>query len=99
MVKTSNTPHSSKSGKCIPHTTQMQTIFHYLQDHVATASMVSNETGIPQKNITRYKRDLELNGMLWETEKKFCEVTGFRAWYITTNPELVPNLTAQLKLL
>ena len=69
---------------------QVQTIFHYLQDHVATASMVSKETGIPQKNITRYKRDLEKADMLWEIEKKACEATGFKAWYLTTDPEKAP---------
>ena len=71
--------------------TQLKTIFQYLQKHIATASMVSASTGIPQKNITRYKRDLELVGKLWEIEKKLCKHTGFKAWYLTTNPNLAPN--------
>lgn len=69
---------------------QVQTIFHYLQDHVATASMVSKATGVPQKNLCRYKRDLELSKMLWEVEKKICKVTGFKAWYLTTDPDKAP---------
>lgn len=67
---------------------QEKTIFNYLQNHIATASMVSDATGIPQKNITRYKRDLEKRGLLFEVEKKLCKKTGFRAWYISTNKNL-----------
>lgn len=47
-------PSKDKAFKC-----QLQTIFHFLQEHIATASMVSATTEIPQKNITRYIRDLE----------------------------------------
>lgn len=70
---------------------QLKTIFQYLQEHIATASMVSAETGVPQKNICRYKRDLEKAGKIWEIEKKECKKTGFKAWYLTTNPELIPD--------
>lgn len=79
------------------HKTQLQTIFLYLQDHVATASMVAAATGVPQKCITRYKRDLERNRMLWEVERKYCKLTGFKAYYLTTDPTKVPN-NPQLKL-
>jgi DNA-binding MarR family transcriptional regulator len=77
--------------------TQLQTIFIYLSDKVETASMISDATGIPQKSICRYKRDLEKRGLLKEIEKKFCKKTKFKAWYITTNPELIP-VTNQLNL-
>ncbi len=70
---------------------QQQTIFQYLQENTATASMLSDATGIPQKNICRYKRDLEKAGRLWEVEKKLCKKTGFKAWYLTTNPEHTPK--------
>lgn len=69
---------------------QLKTIFLYLQENIATASMVSDATGIPQKNITRYKRDLEKAGRLWEIEKKHCKKTGFKAWYLSTKPENAP---------
>jgi hypothetical protein len=68
--------------------TQLKTIFHYLQNHTATASMVSKATGIPQKCICRYKRDLEQSGLLNEVVKKRCKLTGFKAWYLTTNTNL-----------
>jgi hypothetical protein len=69
---------------------QLITIFQYLQKHTATASMVSAATGVPQKNICRYKIDLEKVGRLWEIEKKTCRKTGFKAWYLTTDPEKAP---------
>ena len=75
-----------------------QTIFHYLQNHVATASMVNEATGIKKRNICRCKRDLEKSNMLWELERKSCRQTGFKAWYLTTNPNLVPKNEQQLKL-
>ena len=81
-----------RQGKYNDFNSQLKTIFQYLQNNIATASMVSAATGIPQKNICRYKRDLEKAGRLWETEKKLCKKTGFKAWYLTTNPELFPSI-------
>jgi hypothetical protein len=69
--------------------TQENTIFQYLQNHTATASMVADATGVPQKSICRYKRDLEKHGLLFEVEKKICKISGFRAWYLTTNKDLI----------
>jgi hypothetical protein len=77
---------------------QLKTIFQYLQNNVATASMITKETGIPQKNICRYKRDLEKAGKLWEIEKVKCDVTGFKAWRLTTDPNKVHNYSHQLNL-
>lgn len=75
-----------------------RTVFNYLKQHTATASMVTKATGIPQKSICRYKRYYEKLGLLYEVEKKLCKITGFRAWYITTNTDLFPksNLTKSL---
>ena len=76
---------------------QLKTIFNYLQDNIATNTMVSEATGIPQKNICRYKRDLEKLGLLSEVKKSNCKATNHLAWYITTNTNFFsqPN---QLKL-
>lgn len=90
MESTNNNPLHKRQGKDTDFKSQLKTIFQYLQEHIATASMVSAATGIPQKNITRYKRDLEKAGRLWEIEKKHCKQTGFKAWYLTTNPEQAP---------
>lgn len=76
---------------------QLNIFYQFLQENTATASMISEATGLPQKNICRYKRYLEKKGQLWEIEKNLCKHTGFRAWYLTTNPEKT-SFTRQLKL-
>lgn len=81
-----NNPLHKRQGEDTDYDSQLKTIFEYLHEHIATASMVSAATGIPQKNICRYKRDLEKAGRLWEVEKRLCKQTGFKAWYLTTNP-------------
>jgi hypothetical protein len=92
MAKTSTTPNNSDyQSKDNQFKTELQTIFNYLKENIATASMVSEVTGIKQKNICRYKRDLECNGALKELYKTNCKVTGFKAWYITTNTQLFPK--------
>lgn len=63
----------------------------YLYNHTVTASMLSELTGIKQKNICRYKRDLEKKQLLWEVRKGRCKVTGYQACYLTTNPSKVKD--------
>ena len=90
MRKPSDTPSASLhkgQDKIKPSKPQILTIFEYLKEHVATASMITEATGIPQKNICRYKRDLEKEGRLWEVEKKPCQKTGRKAWHLTTDPQ------------
>ncbi len=77
--------------------TQIKTVYNYLRSHIATASMVAAATGIPQKNICRYKRDLEKAGKLWEVKLAYCEKTGFEAWYLSTDPGKKPE-KSQLQL-
>lgn len=84
-------PNGNGQGKVKQNQNQKKTIFEYLKTHTATASMVTEATGIPQKCICRYKRDLEKQNLLYEVVKKHCNLTGFRAWYLTTNPELFPK--------
>ena len=99
MPKHETSPLRKRQCKGKKHLTQLQAIFQYLLKHIATASMVSAATGIYQKNICRYKRDLEKAGRLWEIEKTVCKKTGFKAWYLTTNPEQAPkHLLTQLNL-
>lgn len=96
MENHKNNPHK-RQGKDNRRATQLKTIFHFLENNDATASMVEAATGVHQKCITRYKRDLEKAGLLWETRKALCKHTGFRAWYLTTNPKKAPS-TNQLNL-
>ena len=98
----SSTPNNAiqhkRQDKFTALKTQLKTIFQFLQEHIATASMVSVATGIPQKNICRFKRDMEKAGQLWEIKKTYCKETGFKAWYLTTNPDNAPSYPNQLKL-
>lgn len=90
--KRMNNPDSSlgeNEGKDKYFKAQTQVFYTYLQEHTATASMVTAATGIPQKNICRFKRKLEKAGRLWQVDKKLCRHTGFKAWYLTTNPDLI----------
>lgn len=68
---------------------QEEIIYAYLYRHCATASMVELATGIPQKNICRYKRKLQKAGLLWEVMKSTCRYTNHEAWYLTTNQTLL----------
>lgn len=64
-------------------------VFHqYLSENIATAAMVSYETCIPEKNLCRYKRQLEKKGLLFKVYRGLCKHTTFKAWYLTTNKEL-----------
>ena len=76
---------------------QLQSFYDCLKEHIMTCTMVSEFTGIPQKNCCRYKRDLEKAGLLWEVKYSRCPVTHFDAWFITCNPRLKPD-DNQLKL-
>ncbi len=78
--------------------TQLKTIFNFLQDNTATASMVSKACNIPQKNICRYKKDLEKKGLLKEVAKRKCRLTGFPAWYLSTNiVHIVPSVLKEIR--
>lgn len=89
---------NKEQGKSKAKYNQLQTIFQYLKVQVATASMVSEATKVPQKNICRYKRDLEKAGLIAEVKKDNCQLTGFKAWYLTTNENLFPKRPIQGKL-
>jgi hypothetical protein len=78
-------------NKGTTHHRQLQVLFNYLKNHTATASMVSEATGIYQKNICRFKRSLQKAGLLWEVKKTSCKVTGFKAHYLTTDPAKAPQ--------
>lgn len=73
------------------HSNQMAIYFNYLKTHIATNSMVTEATGIPQKNLTRYKREFQIAGLLFEVRKGICKQTKHRATYLTTNKNLIPN--------
>ena len=91
MVNHDNSPNNTQ-GQYRYKPTQLETIFFFLQDNIATNTMISKATGIRQNNICRYKRDLELLGLLAEVRKDYCKVTNKLAWFITTNVDEFPKL-------
>ena len=95
-----NTPTlSTCNGKGPNFLSEMQIFFEYLQDNVASCSMVCEATGLRQKNCTRFKRDYEKANLLWELYEKRCDITGRKVAWLTTNSELVPNIfDSQLSL-
>ncbi len=79
------------------HKAQKKRFYNYLNKHVVSCTMASKALRIEQKCLTRYKRQLEKNGSLWQVFKHKCKHTNRRVWYITTNLELIP-LSNQIKL-
>jgi hypothetical protein len=69
--------------------------FRYLQRHTVTCSMVSRAIRVPQKNLTCYKREYERTGLLKEVCCSVCKLTGFRAAYLSTNPDLFKRKNAK----
>ena len=80
---------SACTGKDTHFQTELQIFFEYLQHHVATSSMVCEATGIKQKCATYYKRDLEKTNRLWEVDNRRCDITGFKAAWLSTDPEQI----------
>lgn len=79
------------------HKAQKKRFYNYLKNHVVSCTMASKALRIEQKCLTRYKRQLEKNGSLWQVFKHQCKHTNRRVWYITTNLELIPQ-SQQTKL-
>ena len=77
---------------------QEKIVFDYLLTHVASASMVTDATGVPQKCVTRYKRKLERMGLLKQIKRDRCKITGRMVWYLTTNKDLFSKRTLQLTM-
>ena len=76
---------------------QEKMFYEFLKDKSVTATSVCKQTGIEQKNITRYKRNLEKKGLLKEVKYVKCSHTRHYAWEITTDPERFPKVS-QLSL-
>ena len=94
----SNNPQATRlndlnDASDIFHLNEQKRYFEYLKTNVATNSMVTEATGIKQKNLTRYKRTFQK----FDLYKGICKKTKQRATYLTTNPDLIPK-SNQLKM-
>jgi hypothetical protein len=91
MRKHSTNPQKKflKQGK-FKHFVAQKTKFHnHLKKHTVTCSMAARAIRVPQKNLTRFKRQYQKAGLLVEVKKSVCRLTGFRAAYLSTNPDLI----------
>ena len=80
-----------ESSKINQHRSNEITIYYeYLQGHVVTNSMASEALSIQQKNLCRYKADLQKANLLWEVYYRRCDITGFKAAWLTTDPRQIP---------
>ena len=82
---------AKRQSKDTEYAAEIQVFYEHLKGHTETATQVTESTGIPQKNICRYKRELEKAGLLWEVELVFCPCTGYEAWTLTTDPDKAPK--------
>jgi hypothetical protein len=87
-----------RQSKDNTHEAQEKVVYDYLLMHVASASMVTDATGVPQKCICRYKRAYEQAGRLQQIKKDRCKITGRNVWYLTTNKDLFVKTSPQLTL-
>jgi len=69
--------------------TQEKIIFSYLKKRIATNSMIAVSTGIPRASVCKVKRKLETEGKLFEVEQGLCKVSNHKAYFLTTNPNMV----------
>ena len=62
--------------------TEIQIILNYLSDHVATAYMIHQATGIQRPNICRRVADLKRSKHIDVAYSGLCQVSNFRANYL-----------------
>ncbi len=79
-------------GKDSNHSVQKRIFAAYLRRKTATCTMVAEDTGIRQKCLTRYKREMQRMGLLEVVFTAPCKYTGRVAQYLTTNPALIQSL-------
>ena len=72
---------------------QLRRFREFLKENTATCTMVCDTLGIPQKNATWYKRQLEDSGLLVEVFKAPCKHTNRIASYLSTNPTIIQEVT------
>lgn len=86
-----------KSLKPKSKVNQKKLFYQYLYENIATVAMISKTIDIPEKNLCRYKRQLEKKGLLFKVYRGLCKRTGFKSFYITTNKELKHNYISNIK--
>lgn len=76
---------------------QLRRFREFLKENTVTCTMACESLGIPQKNATWYKRQLEDSGQLVEVRKAPCKKTNRIAAYLSTNPTIIKEVIAKSK--
>jgi len=71
---------------------ELKTVNEYLLTRLATATMVATDLNIYRPNLCRYKQMLVDEGVLKVVFISKCKVTGFKAQYLTCDPEIIRRL-------
>ena len=79
----------NSNGKDNKFSSQLKAVQTYLLINVSTSAMTAGALGIRVPNVCRHKRSLQLSGLLVVVRKGYCKETGYRAEYLSTNPELI----------
>jgi len=85
----------SNKDKYFPN--QLKRTELYFKEFTATRYMASVDTGISIQNICRYVDELRESNKIAVVRIDYCQISRFKAEYLTTNPELFPS-DNQLKL-
>ena len=73
------------------HGKEYRNFIAYLRKKTATCTMVCTALNIYRPNGTRFKRWAEEAGILFQVRKAPCNITGYPAFYLSTNPQLKPK--------
>lgn len=71
---------------------EMKRFREFLIDNTVTCTMACDTLGIPQKNATWYKRQLEDSELLVEVFKAPCKHTNRMAAYLSANPTIIKKV-------
>lgn len=74
---------------------ELQQFRNYLLHNPATATMASVAISCYRPNACRYVSMLKEKGLIAEIGTFKCKITGFKAKYLTCNPEVVERLTVK----
>lgn len=85
--------HSLECSKYSKYPLEIKAVREYLTTNTATATMTAQALDIYRPNLSRIKRKLEKKGLLKEVRIGICKVTGFRAAYLSTDPNLLKGGT------
>lgn len=77
-------------GKDTHFINQLKRTELYFRDFAATRYMAAVDTGISIQNICRYVDVLRDSKKIAVVKIDHCQISGFKAEYLTTNPELFP---------